>query len=122
MVQVPAREVGDRWKWQCLQRLPRRTYALCLEAQACCGFDDAERRGSASVGMCELSYARDRETQPIPCGNADETGGTAVRAVALAHRRNRSAQPHSLTAHRRDLPVPRRIQPVVDIIKEQLQQ
>ena|SRR5688572_10900644 len=121
MVQVPAREVGDRWKWQCLQCLRRRTYALRLEAQSCCGFDDAERRGSASVGMCELSYARDRETQPIPCGNADETGGAAVRAVALAHAQDRSAQPHGLTAFRRDSRVPRGIQPAIDVIKEQLQ-
>lgn len=112
--------MSDRRERECPECLPVRAHAFRLESQSRCGLDDAECGGSTPVGMGELSDARYREVEPIPCGDADEAGGAAVRAVALPHRRNGSAQRHSLSAYRRGSRVTSRVQPVVDIIEEEL--
>jgi len=102
MLQLAAGHVSDRRERKRPEHIAGRAYSFCLKSQSRRRFHEAERRGPVSVGMRELSHARDRETQPIRGGNADETSRTAVRAVALAHWRNRSAQLHGLTADRRD--------------------
>lgn len=119
MLKRAAHHVSDCWHRHCRERFGCGAHPLRTESEACRRTHESERGCAPCVGVCELTYARNRDVQPVPGCDTGEAGCAAVGAVPLADTGDPSEHLQDLT--QRDVAdgCTCGIQPVVDAIEQE---